>query len=95
MKGYKGQKRRRSGHPGGTSVSESESESESSECSSPRKKVYKGRLHDQIGRVLCMELEDRKKTIWVPVLVVLPSASDVDLKTRDHLLVKSFKDSRL
>ena len=94
MKGYKGTKRRRS-NIGNAGMSDSESESEASECSSPRKRIYKGRLQDLIGRVLCMEIDDRKKTTWVPVLVIIPSASDMELKTRDHLLVKSFKDSRL
>ena len=95
MKHYKGQKRRRSQAAGAAEDSESESESESSGCSSPRKRMYKGRLQDLIGRVLCMEVEERKKKIWVPVLVIIPTASDTDLKTKDHLLVKSFKDGRL
>ena len=75
--------------------SDSEIDDTSSEDSLQPKKTYKGRLQDLIGRVLCMEIEDRKKTLWVPVLVVQPSADDMDLKSRDHLLVKSFKDSKL
>ena len=47
-----------------------------------------------IGRILCMELEDRKRTMWVPVLVVNPNADDLELKTKEHLLVRSFKDSK-
>jgi hypothetical protein len=43
-----------------------------------------------------MELEDRKRTgMWVPMLVVLPCVDETsELKTREHLLVKSFKDSK-
>ncbi len=72
----------------------SESEDESSEDSEPPRREYKGRLQDMIGRILCMELEDRKKTMWVPVLVVNPNADDLELKTKEHLLARSFKDSK-
>lgn len=48
-----------------------------------------------VGKVLLMTQDDRKKTIVVPVLVVQPNADSTELKTRDHLLVKSFKDSKL
>jgi hypothetical protein len=43
-----------------------------------------------------MELEDRKRTgMWVPMLVVLPCVDETsELKTREHLLVKSFMDSK-
>ena len=96
MKSYKGTKRRRANLSGPhLGLSDSDSESEASECSSPRKRIYKGRNQEMVGRVSCMEIDDRKKTTWVPVLVIMPSASDMELKTRDHLLVKSFKDSRL
>ena len=63
--------------------------------SEPPKREYKGRLSEMIGRIVIMEIEDRKKALWVPVLVTDPNANDLDLKTKDHLLVKSFKDSKL
>ena len=72
--------------------SDSESESEDEEEDTFR--VYPGRLGELIGRVVCAELEDRKKTGQVPALVVSPNATDLDLK-RDHIIVKSFKDNRL
>ncbi len=48
-----------------------------------------------VGKVVLMAAEDRKRTYWMPVLVVSPNASDMELKYNDHLLVKSFKDSKL
>lgn len=73
----------------------SESEDDSSGESEPPKREYKGRLAEMTGRIVLMEIEDRKKALMVPVLVCDPNASDLDLKTKDHLLVKSFKDSKL
>ena len=63
---------------------------------SPKKRVYRGRqMQDMVGKIVCMVVEERKRATNMPVLVVLPSASELDLKTRDHLLVRSFKDNRL
>ena len=63
---------------------------------SPKKRVYRGRqMQDMIGNIVCMVVEERKRASNMPVLVVLPSASELDLKTREHLLVRSFKDNRL
>ena len=75
-----------------SSSSDSESD-ESSESVPQKKRVYKGRLQDMIGRVYLMET-DKRKALWTPVLIVNPNASDIDLPSRDHLLVRSFKDSR-
>ena len=76
----------------------SQSENEDTEVSDEvpvSKRTYAGRLGEMVGRVVSMEIEDRKKTAWLPVLVVQPSADNLDLPTRDHLLVRSFKDSKL
>ena len=75
--------------------SDSESDEESDPDSPPKKRTYKGRLQDMVGKVVLMETEDRKRTYWVPTLVVSPNASDLELKHSDHLLLKSFKDSKL
>ena len=56
---------------------------------------YSAKLADLVGKVLLMTQEERKKTVTVPVLVVQPNADSTDLRTREHLLVKSFKDSKL
>ncbi len=74
--------------------SDSDSEEESDSDSPPKKRTYKGRLQDMVGKVMLMETEDRKRTFWVPTLVVTPNASDMELKHNDHLLLKSFKDSK-
>ena len=75
--------------------SDSDSDEESDSDSPPKKRTYKGRLQDMVGKVVLMAAEDRKRTYWMPVLVVSPNASDMELKYNDHLLVKSFKDSKL
>jgi hypothetical protein len=41
------------------------------------------------------EAGDRKKTQTLPVLVVLPDAHSTDLKNKDHVLIRSFKDGKL
>ena len=40
------------------------------------------------------EIGEKKKQL-LPVLVVLPDAHGTELKTKDHFLVKSFKDGKL
>lgn len=50
----------------------------------------------EIGRVVCVELGDKKKKDnWFPGLVVAPTAQDtVRIHVRDDYLVRSFKDAR-
>jgi len=91
MKTNKGFKRRHANLDGSDEDSDEESETESP----PKKRVYRGRqMQDLVGRVVCMVVEERKRATIMPVLVVLPSSAELDLKTRDHLLVRSFKDNR-
>ena len=52
-------------------------------------------MQDMVGKIVCMMVEERKRVTNMPVLVVLPSAAELDLRTREHLLVRSFKDNRL
>ncbi|CAD1469257.1 unnamed protein product, partial [Heterotrigona itama] len=49
----------------------------------------------EIGRVVCVELGDKKKKDnWFPGLVVAPTAQDtVRIRVRDDYLVRSFKDA--
>lgn len=50
----------------------------------------------EIGKVVCVELGDKKKKDnWFPGLVVAPTAQDtVRIRVRDDYLVRSFKDAR-
>ncbi|XP_029170697.1 AT-rich interactive domain-containing protein 4B isoform X2 [Nylanderia fulva] len=50
----------------------------------------------EIGKVICVELGDKKKKDnWFPGLVVAPTAQDtVRIRVRDDYLVRSFKDAR-
>lgn len=71
-------------------------EDSSSEESPPKRASYKGRFQELVGKVMCMESGDKRKSpLYVPVLVVLPDAHPVELKSKDHLLVRSFKDGKL
>jgi hypothetical protein len=47
-----------------------------------------------VGKVFLAEIGEKKKQL-LPVLVVLPDAHGTELKTKDHFLVKSFKDGKL
>ncbi|CAE1155260.1 AT-rich interactive domain-containing protein 4A,AT-rich interactive domain-containing protein 4B [Acanthosepion pharaonis] len=70
-------------------------EDSSSEESPPKRASYKGRFQELVGKVMCMESGDKRKSpLYVPVLVVLPDAHPVELKSKDHLLVRSFKDGK-
>uniref|UniRef100_A0A0L8GVL4 ARID domain-containing protein n=1 Tax=Octopus bimaculoides TaxID=37653 RepID=A0A0L8GVL4_OCTBM len=70
-------------------------EDSSSEDSPPKRASYKGRFQELVGKVMCMETGDKRKSpLYVPVLVVLPDAHQVELKNKDHLLVRSFKDGK-
>ena len=76
-------------------VSSIEEESSSSEeDDSPRKK-YRGKNQELVGKPMFYESGDRKKQVTLPVLVVLPDAHSTELKGKDHVLVKSFKDGKL
>jgi hypothetical protein len=74
---------------------EGDGDGEEEESAGSSKRQYAGRLGEMVGRVVVMEIEDRKKTAWLPVLVVQPSADNLQLPTKDHVLVRSFKDSKL
>ncbi|XP_074659928.1 uncharacterized protein LOC141912547 isoform X2 [Tubulanus polymorphus] len=83
----KGHKRRRYG-------AAEDSSDESEDESPPKKRTYVGRLQDMIGRVVCVDTSDKRKGSWYPGLIVQPSAADITLTAKTHLLVRSFKDSR-
>ncbi|XP_061172130.1 AT-rich interactive domain-containing protein 4A-like [Saccostrea echinata] len=72
---------------------EEDSEEESTDESLPRRATYKGRNQELVGKVFLAEIGEKKKQV-LPVLVVLPDAHATELKTKDHLLVKSFKDGK-
>ncbi|ESO93493.1 hypothetical protein LOTGIDRAFT_119273, partial [Lottia gigantea] len=76
--------------------SESEEESDSDE-SLPKRQTYKLSRHQElVGKVMMYENTERRKgtPLSVPVIIVMPDAHDTDLRTKDHLLVRSFKDSK-
>ncbi|XP_060068389.1 AT-rich interactive domain-containing protein 4B-like [Ylistrum balloti] len=75
------------------SMGNDEEEDTSSDESIPKRAVYKGRLQNLVGKVMLTEMGDKRKQ-QVPVLVVLPDAHTTELRTKDHLLIKSFKDGK-
>ncbi|KAL4238041.1 DNA- binding [Mactra antiquata] len=77
----------------GTSSNHEDSELSSEEDDSPRKK-YRGKNQELVGKVMFYESGDRKKSQTLPVLVVLPDAHVTELKNKDHVLVRSFKDAK-
>ena len=80
-----------------SSDSESDADSSDDENAAGRKKGHPGnkKIGNMIGQVVCLEIEDRKKTLWVPAVVVQPTADSTDLKQPNEILVKSFKDTKL
>lgn len=78
----------------GTGDSDSEKEESSSEDESPRRASYKSRHQELVGKVMLAEVADKRKGASTPVLVVLPDAHPVELKNRDQLLVRSFRDTK-
>ena len=77
------------------SDSESEKEESSSEDETPQRASYKSRHQELVGKVMLVEVADKRKGALTPVLVVLPDAHPIELKNRDHLLVRSFRDTKL
>ncbi|XP_071080254.1 AT-rich interactive domain-containing protein 4B-like [Haliotis cracherodii] len=73
---------------------DTESDESSSEDNSPKRASYRGRQQELVGKVMVIEAGDKRKGGPNPVLVVLPDAASMDLKTKDHVLVKSFKDGK-
>jgi Ras-related protein Rab-1A len=56
-----------------------------------------GRGDVDIGKVVCVEVTDKKKSKdnWFPALIVTPSAQEtVKIRTKDEYLVRSFRDGR-
>jgi Ras-related protein Rab-1A len=78
------------------SESDSDGEQSSDVESKALKKTYSLNLHQNLlGKVVCLDVDDRnKKSITVPVLVVLPGADDMQMPSKYHILVKSFKDNK-
>ncbi|XP_071454152.1 microtubule-associated protein futsch-like [Hetaerina americana] len=71
--------------------------SEDEEDSTARKGKKKEEKEVDIGKVVCVELGERKKQKdnWFPGLVVAPTAQDtVRIRVKDEYLVRSFKDGR-
>lgn len=88
--GSKGRKRR--------SLNRSMNYDSSDDDPPPKKKEAKLKEPDPaIGKVVCVEMGDKKKTKdnWFPALVVSPSAQDsVKVDTKAEHLVRSFKDGK-
>lgn len=76
------------------SESESEKEDSSSDEEGRKRELYKSRHQELVGRAMLVEVADKRKGALTPVLVVLPDAHPIDLKNRDHLLVRSFRDTK-
>ncbi|XP_055880604.1 AT-rich interactive domain-containing protein 4B-like isoform X1 [Biomphalaria glabrata] len=73
---------------------ESGEEEETSEEESPRRATYRGRHQELVGKLMLVELPHRKGSV-IPALVVLPDANSLnEVKNRDQILVRSFKDSK-
>jgi Ras-related protein Rab-1A len=74
------------------------SEDESASSSSQKGKNKKGEVEVDFGKVVCVEISDKKKGSrdpWFPALVVSPAAQEtVKIKVKDECLVRSFKDGR-
>ncbi|XP_046402121.1 uncharacterized protein LOC124168059 isoform X2 [Ischnura elegans] len=71
--------------------------SDDEEDSATRKGKKKEEKEVDIGKVVCVELGERKKQKdnWFPGLVVAPTAQDtVRIRVKDEYLVRSFKDGR-
>lgn len=78
-----------------TGESDSEKDDSSSEDDSPKRASYKNRHQELVGKVMLAEVADKRKGgAPTPVLVVLPDAHPVELKNRDQLLVRSFRDTK-
>nr|CAD7461520.1 unnamed protein product [Timema tahoe] len=63
----------------------------------PKKGKQKEEKEADIGKVVCVELGDKKKQKdnWFPGLVVAPTAQDtVRIRVKEEYLVRSFKDGR-
>ncbi|XP_052133476.1 AT-rich interactive domain-containing protein 4B isoform X3 [Frankliniella occidentalis] len=73
------------------------SDESSEEEEEPRKGKSKEEKEADIGKVVCVELGDKKKQKdnWFPGLVVHPAAQEVvRIRVKDEYLVRSFKDGR-
>lgn len=57
--------------------------------------MYRGRHQELVGKLMLVDLPNRKGSA-IPALVVLPDANSLsEVKNRDQILVRSFKDSKL
>ncbi|CAL1527631.1 unnamed protein product, partial [Lymnaea stagnalis] len=73
---------------------ESDEEVDTSEEESPRRATYRGRHQELVGKLMLVDLPQRKGSL-IPALVVLPDANSLnEVKNRDQILVRSFKDSK-
>lgn len=72
-------------------------DSSDDEGSVKKTKQPKEEKEADIGKVVCVEISDKKKLKdnWFPGLVVAPTAQDtVKINVKEDYLVRSFKDGR-
>ncbi|XP_070571344.1 AT-rich interactive domain-containing protein 4A-like isoform X2 [Ptychodera flava] len=87
--GKKSRKRRRA-----SPYSWSDDEDDEIELDSPKKKRHSTQ-DENIGQVVLIEMIDKRKTLWYPALCVYPHrVPDVEVKGKDHIIVRSFKDGK-
>ncbi|RUS84764.1 hypothetical protein EGW08_007448 [Elysia chlorotica] len=73
---------------------EDEDGDDDSEGESPRRATYRGRHQELVGKLMLIDIPHRKGSV-MPTLVVLPDANSLnEVKGRDQILLRSFKDSK-
>ncbi|XP_033624454.1 AT-rich interactive domain-containing protein 4B-like [Asterias rubens] len=74
---------------------EDDDDDDSDDDSSTGRKSKKDDRDDSIGKVIVVETNDKRKNQWFPALVVDPTtAKDIQPKSKDHVVARSFKDNR-
>ncbi|GFO17049.1 AT-rich interactive domain-containing protein 4b-like [Plakobranchus ocellatus] len=85
--------RRRNGEESEEDEDDEEVE-EDSEGETPRRATYRGRHQELVGKLMLVDIPHRKGSV-MPALVVLPDANSLnEVKGRDQILLRSFKDSK-
>eukprot|EP00057_Strongylocentrotus_purpuratus_P014505 XP_011668979.1 PREDICTED: AT-rich interactive domain-containing protein 4A-like [Strongylocentrotus purpuratus] len=88
-------RKRRMSNRSQKSESEEEEEEEEDSDSDSNKRHRKEEPEDAVGKIVIVEMNEKRKNSFFPALVVDPSCTkDVQTNRKDYIVARSFKDNK-
>ncbi|XP_033109209.1 AT-rich interactive domain-containing protein 4B-like isoform X2 [Anneissia japonica] len=88
-------KKRKKRKPSIRSLESDDEESRSGVSTSAKKRTSKDRGSEDIGKVVIVDINEKRKNSWFPALVVHPKRTKEVTSKNNNLIVKSFRDNKI